>query len=396
MTENTAKPAVADTPTVLVRYQMPLWQKLIAWVAIAAVLLAFLVLFDEVLLPFVVGLAVAYFLDPIADWLEAHKAPRWLAATLALGLFALLALVIMILAFPLIQSQVIAAGDALPKYTAKVQMLFADILSYASSTLEPEDIARMREAIGAQVGRAMTLAGTVLKRLFDGGMALVNVTTFVFVTPIVAFYLLRDWDRLIGWVDALIPRPHVMIVREQARQVDDTLAGFVRGQATVCVVLGLGYGLALSLAGLEFGFVIGILSGILAFIPYVGSIFGLFASVGLALLQFDDPVRIGIIAGIFFVGQLLEGNVLTPKLVGERVGLHPVWVIFSLFAGGAVLGFMGMLLALPVAASVGVLTRFAVAQYRQSPIYLGDDHDDDYPGDDLGKPPPEAEGVSAT
>ena len=396
MTENTAKPAVADTPTVLVRYQMPLWQKLIAWVAIAAVLLAFLVLFDEVLLPFVVGLAVAYFLDPVADWLEAHKAPRWLAATLALGLFALLALVIMILAFPLIQSQVIAAGDALPKYTAKVQMLFADILSYASSTLEPEDIARMREAMGAQVGRAMTLAGTVLKRLFDGGMALVNVTTFVFVTPIVAFYLLRDWDRLIGWVDALIPRPHVMIVREQARQVDDTLAGFVRGQATVCVVLGLGYGLALSLAGLEFGFVIGILSGILAFIPYVGSIFGLFASVGLALLQFDDPVRIGIIAGIFFVGQLLEGNVLTPKLVGERVGLHPVWVIFSLFAGGAVLGFMGMLLALPVAASVGVLTRFALAQYRQSPIYLGDDHDDDDPEDDPGKPPPEAEGVSAT
>ncbi len=396
MTETTAKPAVTDTPTVLLRYQMPLWRKLMAWVAIAAVLLAFLVLFDEVLLPFVVGLAVAYFLDPVADWLEGHKAPRWLAATLALGLFALLALVIMILAFPLIQSQVIAAGDALPKYTAKVQMLFADILSYASSTLEPEDIARMREAMGAQVGRAMTLAGTVLKRLFDGGMALVNVTTFVFVTPIVAFYLLRDWDRLIGWVDALIPRPHVIIVREQARQVDDTLAGFVRGQATVCVVLGLGYGLALSLAGLEFGFVIGILSGILAFIPYVGSIFGLFASVGLALLQFDDPVRIGIVAGIFIVGQLLEGNVLTPKLVGERVGLHPVWVIFSLFAGGAVLGFMGMLLALPVAASVGVLTRFAVAQYRQSPIYLGDDHDDDDPEDDPGKPPPVAEGVSAT
>jgi predicted PurR-regulated permease PerM len=396
MTETSAKPAVADTPAKMVRYQMPLWRKLLAWVAIAAALLVFLVLFDEVLLPFVVGLAVAYFLDPVADWLEGHKAPRWLAATLALGLFALLALVIAILAFPLIQSQVIAAGDALPKYTAKVQLLFADILSYASSTLEPEDIARMREAMGAQVGRAMTLAGTVLKRLFDGGMALVNVTTFVFVTPIVAFYLLRDWDRLIGWVDALIPRPHVVVVREQARQVDDTLAGFVRGQATVCVVLGLGYGLALSLAGLEFGFVIGILSGILAFIPYVGSIFGLFASVGLALLQFDDPVRIGIIAGIFIVGQVLEGNVLTPKLVGERVGLHPVWVIFSLFAGGAVLGFMGMLLALPVAASVGVLTRFAVAQYRQSPIYLGDDHEDDDPGDDPGESPPEAEGASAT
>lgn len=396
MTDPSNPTSASEPATVVVRYQMPLWRKLLAWVAIAAAILVFLVLFDEVLLPFVVGLAVAYFLDPVADWLESHKAPRWLAATLALGLFALLALVVIILAFPLIQSQVIAAGDALPKYTAKVQLLFADLLSYASSTLEPEDIARMREAMGAQVGRAMTFAGTVLKRLFDGGMALVNVTTFVFVTPIVAFYLLRDWDRLIGWIDGLIPRPHVAIVREQARQVDDTLAGFVRGQATVCIVLGLSYGLALSLAGLEFGFVIGILSGILAFIPYVGSIFGLFASVGLALLQFDDPIRIGIVAAIFIVGQVLEGNVLTPKLVGERVGLHPVWVIFSLFAGGAVLGFMGMLLALPVAASVGVLTRFAVAQYRQSPIYLGDDHEDDDPGDQSNGPATEDKGASAT
>lgn len=368
------KPRTLDSAS---RYRMPIWRKLTAWAAITAVLFVFLALFDEVLLPFVVGLAVAYFLDPAADWLESHKAPRWLAATLVLSCFAILVLVVAILAFPLIQSQVIAAGEVLPRYSAKIQLLFAQMLDYASNTLEEEDIARMREAMGNQVGRLMSIAGTLLKQLFDGGMALVNVTTFVFVTPIVAFYLLRDWDRLVGWVDALIPRPHVQVVREQAREVDQTLAGFVRGQATVCIVLGVGYGLALSLAGLEFGFVIGILSGILAFIPYVGSIFGLFASVGLALLQFDDLFRVGIIAGIFIVGQLLEGNVLTPKLVGERVGLHPVWVIFSLFAGGAVLGFLGMLLALPVAASVGVLTRFAVAQYRQSPIYLGDDDDDD-------------------
>lgn len=359
------------------RYRMPLWRKLIAWAAISAGLFVFLVLFDEVLLPFVVGLAIAYFLDPVADWLESHKAPRWLAATLALSCFAILVLVVAVLAFPLIQSQVLAAGDALPHYSAKIQHLFSQILDYASNTLDAEDIARMRQAMGNQVGRLMTIAGGLMKQLFDGGMALVNITTFLFVTPIVAFYLLRDWDRLIGWLDGLIPRPHIQVVREQARQIDRTLAGFVRGQATVCMVLGLGYGLALSFAGLEFGFVIGILSGILAFIPYVGSIFGLFASVGLALLQFDDPLRVGIVAAIFVVGQVLEGNVLTPKLVGERVGLHPVWVIFSLFAGGAVLGFLGMLLALPVAASIGVLTRFAVAQYRQSPIYLGDDDDDD-------------------
>lgn len=356
-------------------YRMPLWRKLAAWCAIAGGIIIFLALFDEVLLPFVVGLAVAYFLDPIADWLERHKAPRWLAATLALLLFALMALLVLVLAFPLIQSQVISAGDALPRYSEKIQSLFTDLLNYASATLAPEDLERMRSAVGGQVGHAMQFIGGVLKSLFNGGMALVNLSTFAFVTPIVAFYLLRDWDRLIGWLDGLTPRPHVAVVRQQARLIDETLAGFVRGQATVCIVLGLSYGVALSIAGLEFGFVIGVLSGILAFIPYVGSIFGLFASVGLALLQFDDPMRIGIIAAIFVLGQILEGNVLTPKLVGSRVGLHPVWVIFSLFAGGAVLGFLGLLLALPVASAIGVLARFAMAQYRQSPIYLGELND---------------------
>jgi predicted PurR-regulated permease PerM len=239
---------------------------------------------------------------------------------------------------------------------------------------------RLRDAVGGQVGKAVQLFGALFHRVFDGGMALVTVSTFLFVTPIVAFYLLRDWDKLVGWIDALIPRDHAKTVRTQARLVDETLSGFVRGQATVCLVLGLTYGIALTLAGLQFGFVVGVLAGILAFIPYVGTIFGLFASVGLALLQFDDPTRIGIVAGIFILGQVLEGNVLTPKLVGERVGLHPVWVIFALFAGGTVLGFLGMLLALPVAAATGVLVRFAVAQFRLSPIFLGDDHDSDDPG----------------
>ncbi len=369
--------------------RMPLWRKFSAWAVILVVLIGFIVLFQNVLLPFVVGLAVAYFLDPVADWLERHKAPRWLAATLAILIFALGALLVLVLAFPLIQTQFSAAAEALPRYADRIEAALGGLLNYASETLDANDMQRLREAVGGQVGKAVELFGSLARQLFDSGMALVNVSTFLFVTPIVAFYLLRDWDRLVAWVDNLIPRGQAPTVRAQARLVDETLSGFVRGQATVCMTLGLGYGVALTAAGLQFGFVIGVLSGVLAFIPYVGSIFGLFASVGLALLQFDDPIRVGVVAAIFVIGQLLEGNVLTPKLVGERVGLHPVWVIFSLFAGGAVLGFLGMLLALPVAAAAGVLVRFAVAQYKESEIYHGRAHSPARPPADAGPPLPD-------
>ncbi len=353
---------------------MPAWRKGLAWGAILLAVIVFTVLFKEVLLPFVVGLAIAYLLDPVADRIEAMKAPRWLAATLAILIFALVALIVALLAVPLLQTQFAAAAEALPRYASKIEARFADLLVYAAEVLDEQDLQRLRDAIGGQVGKAMQLLGEVVRRAFNSGLALVNIVTFLFVTPIVAFYLLRDWDRLIAWIDSLIPRKQVGVVRRQARLIDETLAGFVRGQATVCFVLGFGYGLLLTLAGLQFGFVVGILSGVLAFIPYVGSIFGLVASVGLALLQFDDPFRIAIIAAIFIGGQAIEGNVLTPKLVGDRVGLHPVWVIFALFAGGAVLGFLGMLLAMPVAAAVGVLVRFAVTEYRDSEIYLGHEH----------------------
>lgn len=358
---------------------MPLWRKSLAWGAILTAVLVFVVLFQEVLLPFVVGLAIGYFLDPVADRLERMKMPRWAAATLALLGFALVVLLVISLALPLIQTQFVAAAEALPRYAAKIQAQLTGLADYAAETLDQGDMERLRGAIGGQVGKAVELFGALVKQAFSSGVALINIVTFVFVTPIVAFYLLRDWDRLVHWLDNLIPRQHAETVREQARLIDETLSGFVRGQATVCLALGFGYGVALTLAGLQFGFIVGLLSGILAFIPYVGSIFGLVASLGLALLQFDDPVRIGVVAAIFVVGQVLEGNVLTPKLVGDRVGLHPVWVIFALFAGGAMLGFLGMLLALPVAASIGVLVRFAVAQYRSSAIYLGDDDHDGRP-----------------
>jgi predicted PurR-regulated permease PerM len=227
------------------------------------------------------------------------------------------------------------------------------------------------QAAGDFASRAVNWALQALGGVISGGLALVNILSLLFITPVVTFYLLRDWDRVLAHIDALLPREHAETIREQARLVNDTLAGFVRGQATVCFLLGTFYAVALSLAGLNFGLVIGLVSGILSFIPYVGTIFGFVAASGLALAQFDEWYRIAIVIGIFLFGQFVEGNFLTPKLVGDRVRLHPVWVIFALLAGGTLFGFAGVLLAVPVAAVIGVLTRFAVSRYTASPLYGG-------------------------
>ena len=203
-------------------------------------------------------------------------------------------------------------------------------------------------------------------------LAIVRGRPLLVVTPVVSWYLLRDWDRIIAQVDSWLPRAHRDVIREQFGLIDDTLAGFVRGQATVCLILGGAYALALELAGLQYGLVVGLISGLISFIPYVGSLVGLALSVGLAAIQFDEPMRIVLIAVIFVAGQAIEGNFLTPKLVGERVGLHAVWVLFAMLAGGSLFGFLGILLAVPVAAVIGVLVRFGLARYMDSAFYSGD------------------------
>ena len=189
------------------------------------------------------------------------------------------------------------------------------------------------------------------------------------ITPLVAFYLLRDWDRIVARIDSLLPSRIRPIVREQAKEIDDILAGFVRGQATVCLLLGVFYAVGLSLAGLDFGVIVGLGTGLISFIPYFGMTIGLVTGMGIAVAQFADWVPIAIVAGVFAVGQVLEGNVITPRLVGNRVRLHPVWVIFAVLAGGALFGFTGILLALPAAAVIGVLVRFAVSRYQGSSLF---------------------------
>jgi predicted PurR-regulated permease PerM len=205
----------------------------------------------------------------------------------------------------------------------------------------------------------------------------VNLLSLLVVTPIVAFYLLTDWDRMVARVDSWLPRQHVETLRGLAREMNDAMAGFIRGQAVVCLLLGLFYAVGLSLAGLNFGLLIGLAAGILSFIPYVGSFVGFVLSIGIAIVQFwPNWIHIAVVVAIFAAGQFMEGNFLSPKLVGNRVGLHPVWLMFALFAFGYLFGFAGLLMAVPLAAATGVLTRFALRKYLSSPFYLGADVSD--------------------
>mgnify|MGYP002735324443 FL=1 len=225
----------------------------------------------------------------------------------------------------------------------------------------------------SEIGLAIQARGAELAQgVLTSALGVISIVLFIVVVPVVAFYLLLDWDDMVAKIDSMLPLDHAPTIRRLAREVNAVLAGFVRGQVSVCLALGTFYAVALMAAGLQFGLIVGAIAGAITFIPYVGSLVGGALAIGLALFQFwGDWVQIGIIAAIFAVGQFVEGNILTPRLVGKSVGLHPVWLLFALSAFGTVFGFVGMLIAVPVAASIGVLTRFAIEQYRASLLYQG-------------------------
>lgn len=347
-------------------------RELLFW--LAGLLVAALVLFvlRSILLPFVAGLGVAYLLDPLVDRLEAWGLSRTLATSVVTAVFFALVIALAILLFPVVQGQVLGFVERLPAYVRAVQEAAAPIADRLVSALSIEAGQDVREALPGLVDGAAGWVGHLIARLWSGGIAFFNVLSLIFITPVVTFYLLRDWDHLVARVDGWLPRQHADVVREQLGLIDAALAGFLRGQALVCLSLGVFYAAALSLIGLDFGLVIGLLGGILAFIPYVGAIVTLAVSLLFAFLQFwPDLTPIVLVVAIFAVGQAVEGNFLSPWLVGQRVGLHPVWIIFSLLAGGALFGFIGVLIAVPAAAVLGVLARFLLHRYQTSRVFLG-------------------------
>ncbi len=346
---------------------LPIRDQFRSWAIAAVVFFVMLWLLGNVLLPFLVGGAIAYFLDPVADRLERAGLSR-VAATTLISLAALLLVILLVLAvIPTLVNQLTALVNAAPDIAKRLQgFLLERFPDLADST------STIRQTL-AEIGAAVQARGAELANgLLSSALGVISAVVFIVVVPVVAFYLLLDWDTMLARIDAMLPLDHAPTVRRLALEVDAVLAGFVRGQVSVCLALGTFYAVALMVAGLQFGLVVGAIAGAITFIPYVGSIIGGTLAVGLALFQFwGDWVQIGIIAAIFAVGQFVEGNILTPKLVGKSVGLHPVWLLFALSAFGAVFGFAGLLIAVPVAAAIGVLTRFAVEQYRASLLYRG-------------------------
>ncbi|MGQ0485035.1 MAG: AI-2E family transporter [Hyphomicrobiales bacterium] len=351
---------------------MSLQRQFFFWIAALAALILVLWLLSGILLPFIAGLALAYFLDPVADALERLGLPR-LAATLAILLLSILMLVlVLLLILPVLGDQIVKFANDLPgllqvlvaRFNEAAPLWLKDMIATSGTDIQGR--------VSVLAGRAAGWIGTLIGSVWSGGMALVNLLSLLVVTPIVAFYLLADWDHIVARVDGWLPRDHAETVRAIARDIDAAMAGFIRGQGTVCLLLGAFYAVALTLAGLKFGLAIGIGAGLLTFIPYVGAIVGGVLAIGVGLVQFwPDFGAMLLIVAIFAAGQFIEGNFLSPKLVGQSVGLHPVWLMFALFAFGYIFGFVGLLLAVPLAAAAGVLVRFALAQYLASRLYLG-------------------------
>ena len=346
---------------------LPAKDQLRYWSIAAAVFALILWALGDVLLPFVIGGAIAYFLDPVADRLERLGLSR-MAATAVITVVGVLGFVLAILmVVPALITQLLDLVDVLPdlfkQLRSFIERQFPSLLDRESSTHA------MLEAFGETL---KSKTGVLTQTLLTSLGSAINIVVLLVIAPVVAVYLLLDWDRMTARIGELLPRDHAPIIRRLAGEIDAVLASFVRGMGTVCLILGTYYAVALMLAGLQFGLIVGFIAGLVTFIPYLGALIGGSLAIGLALFQFwGDWAHIGLIAGIFAIGQVTEGNFLTPKLVGSSVGLHPVWLLLALSVFGALFGFVGMLVAVPVAAALGVLARFATSLYLDSRLYTG-------------------------
>ena len=332
--------------------------------------LAAMQLFASILLPFVAAAGIAYFLDPLAVRLTRFGMGRGLAATLlVLGLVAA-GLLFALLLYPLILAQIGILISRVPAYVNDLRLWAGDVIVHLQQRLGEEYVdGKLRDLVSGQAGVMLGFLASALTRIVGGGFALFNVLSLLVVTPVVAFYLLRDWPAMVQRVDGWLPRRYAGVLRLQAKEIDRILSAWLRGQALCCLLLGMFYALALQLVGLDLGLIVGLTAGLLSFIPYVGTITGGVTSIGLALAQFPTWAGVAEVVAVFITGQLLEGYVIYPRFLGDRVELHAVWVIFALFAGGAVFGFLGVLLAVPMAAMIGVLARFWLQRYLTSPLY---------------------------
>ncbi|MEM7650865.1 MAG: AI-2E family transporter [Pseudomonadota bacterium] len=340
----------------------------IFWALAFIVLLGFVYVFSGVLLPFVLGIAIAYLLNPLVNALGKIKIARGIAAMLILviffafvgGAFALIA--------PILYKQSLQLAEDIPGYFEAVTA-FIEPYAQKAAALVGSDNTEITEFLKSQTGTAAGVAKKLLSSLAAGGAAVFDLISVFVLTPIVAYFMMKEWIKICEWVEDKLPRDNKKTILNLLSEVDVKISGFVRGQISVAFILALAYSIGLTIAGLNYGFLIGLVAGLISVIPMVGSAVGLVISVAVAWFQAGELVYVAIIAAIFLAGQLIEGNILSPKIVGDSVGLHPLWVFFALMAGGSLFGILGMLIAVPIAATAGVLLAFAIDQYKASPYY---------------------------
>lgn len=344
------------------------WRALF-WIGVFAAVLVALVLLKGILLPFAASFVIAYLLRPIVDRLEGWRIPRSLASLFVLLAFLVAVGLVLVLIVPLVHVQIVRLIDRMPGLVTAGEAQFGHLVQLIEEHVPAAEVAKLRALVSAKLGDAVSWAAGVLQGVITSSFAILNILSLIVVTPVVAFFLLRDWHVMAEEFDRFLPREPLATIRVQLRVINETLAGFIHGQALVCLILAAYYALALSLAGLDSALALGLLIGVLAIVPVAGVTIGFAFSVALAALQFGSWGAVLVVVGIFLFGQTVEANILTPKLVGDRIHLHPVWVIFALLAGGELFGFLGVLVSVPAAAVIGVLTRFALDRYRCSAIY---------------------------
>jgi predicted PurR-regulated permease PerM len=362
---------------------MSVERQALMWAVVLAAIWYVLHVLGSVITPFAAGIALGYFFNPVVHRLERLGLNRLGASLLILGLFVVVLVIALVVAAPILGRQVIGLTLRLPDYAVRIQALVLEegnafLAKYGGRWSESLGLgpslsaSQLQNSVGDFVAQGAQWLVNTLRSLVSSGAAVVNFLSLLVITPVVAFYILVDWNRMMDTIDGWLPHDHREQIRSVAREIDLALAGFLRGQSLVCVFLGLWYGVGLTLVGLDFGFLIGILGGVLSFIPYVGSMIVLVLGLGVALVQgWPDFHLLLMTFGVVAVGQFLEGYVISPKLVGESVGLHPVWLMFALFAFGELLGFVGLIIAVPAAAAIGVIVRRLIALYMAGPLFRG-------------------------
>ncbi len=342
------------------------------WLGTLAAFVAVLFIFRAILLPFVAGAALAYGLDPVANWMERRKINRTVAALAIVVVILILFVAVFVLVVPVLINQLADFLQQLPSFISRLQTMFGPWLESDWARYLGIDAGSLRASLTGFFANGASIMQTLLSSLLTGGRTVIDIASLLFVTPFVVFYLLRDWHRMIAWIDGLLPRDYADEIRRLAHAMDEKVAAFVRGQMLSGTVLGMFYAAGLMAIGLNYGLLVGLAAGILSFIPYLGFSSGFVASIIIALVQFwPDWIWLVATVAVFMAGQVLEGYVLQPYLIGTRVGLHPVWLLFALFAFGLLFGFLGLLVAIPAAAAVGVLLQFAIERYQASPLFGG-------------------------